>query len=63
MGQPFVYEGITGSRFRGVVVGETRVGEYPAVVPEITGSAFITGVNRLILNGDDPEKYGFLVGG
>ena len=63
MGEPFVYESITGTLFRGVVAGETRVGDYPAVIPEITGSAYITGVNQLILNSDDPEKYGFLVGG
>lgn len=61
--QAFTYESITGSLFRGVVTGETAVGGYPAVIPEITGSAYITGVNQLILNSDDPEKYGFLVGG
>ena len=63
LGQAFTYESITGSLFRGVVKGETTVGDYPAVISEITGSAYITGVNQLILNSDDPEKYGFLVGG
>ncbi|HNW87512.1 MAG TPA: proline racemase family protein [Candidatus Limiplasma sp.] len=61
--QPFTYESITGSLFKGVVAGEATVGAYPAVIPEITGSAYITGVNQLILNSDDPKKYGFLVGG
>jgi proline racemase len=63
LNQPFTYESVTGSLFRGVVLNETTVGEYPAIVSEITGSAYITGVNQLILDRDDPEKYGFLVGG
>lgn len=63
LGQSFTYESITGTLFRGEVTGETTVGGFPAIIPEVTGSAYITGVNQLILNSDDPEKYGFLVGG
>lgn len=59
MGEPFVHEGILGTLFTGRVVGETTVGEYPAVIPEITGRAFVTGKNQLLFEDDDPFQHGF----
>src|SRR3712207_5175717 len=38
----FPHEGILGTIFTGRLVGETRVGPYPAVIPTITGRAWIT---------------------
>lgn len=61
IGQQFVYESITGSKFRGVVLEETSVAEYPAVIPQITGSAYITGINNWVLDDEDPLEYGFLM--
>lgn len=63
LNQPFIYESITGSKFRGVALKETTVGEYPAVIPMITGSAYITGVNTWVLDDQDPLEYGFLMEG
>lgn len=60
-GESFVYESILGTSFTGRVVGETSVGEYAAVIPEITGRAFITGKNRLVFEEDDPFQYGFAI--
>jgi proline racemase len=57
--QPFVHESIIGSTFTARVVARTTVGELPAIVPELTGSAFITGEHTFIVNDDDPLAGGF----
>ena len=62
LGEEFVYESITGSMFRGVATKELEINGRKAIIPQITGSAYITGVNQLILNSYDPHKYGFLMG-
>ncbi|MBA7613363.1 Proline racemase [subsurface metagenome] len=63
LNEDFVNESITGSTFLGRLIEKTKVGEYPAVVPEITGSAYITGFNHIILDPDDPiGSKGFLLG-
>jgi proline racemase len=43
------------------VTGRTIVGDYPAIVPEIEGSAWITGEHTFIVDDDDPLKEGFRV--
>lgn len=62
LGDEFVFESITGSRFKGKPLREARVGDYDAVVPQITGRAYITGLNRWVIRKDDPLCYGFLLG-
>jgi len=63
LNEDFVNESITGTTFRGRLIGKTKVGEYPAVIPEITGSACITGFNHIVLDPDDPfGSKGFLLG-
>lgn len=59
LGELFVYESVLQTRFTGCALRETRVGPFPAIVPEITGSAYITGYNQLLIDDDDPVKYGF----
>lgn len=59
--EPFIYESIIGTRFKGRILEETKVGDFPAVIPEITGSAYITGFNHFVIDEDDPVKYGFLL--
>ncbi len=54
-------ESIIGSRFSGTVVEETRFGPYPAVIPEVSGTAFITGMHRFLIDPDDPLKSGFFL--
>jgi proline racemase len=65
VGQPFVVESILGTRFAGRVVGETQVGSgaeaLPAVRPQITGSAYITGLQQFVLQPGDPFPEGFLL--
>jgi proline racemase len=59
LGEPFVNESLIGTRFTGRLVEETRVGSYDAVVPEITGRAWITGRAEYRLEADDPFPAGF----
>jgi trans-L-3-hydroxyproline dehydratase len=59
--QPLVFESIIGSRFTGKVVGETVVGPFDAVIPEVAGRAWITGRNEFVIDPSDPLGDGFLV--
>jgi proline racemase len=63
LGEPFVTESIIGTRFTGRVIAETQVGSgsevFPAVIPEVTGSAYITGFHQFVLDGEDPFPEGF----
>jgi proline racemase len=59
--RPFVHESIIGTTFTGRVAARTMVGEYPAIVPEIQGSAWITGEHTFIVDPDDPLEKGFNV--
>ena len=58
---PFVHESIVGTLFTGTVTGRQPVGDFPAIVPEIQGSAWITGEHTFLIDGDDPLKAGFLL--
>lgn len=58
-GEKFVYESIASTLFTGEIVGVTKVGEYDAVIPQITGSAYITGFCQYVIDEDDPVKHGF----
>ena len=62
IGQDFVHEGILGTTWSGRLVRETTVGGVPAVVPQLTGSAWITGRARLVVEDGDPFPEGFTVG-
>jgi proline racemase len=55
----FINESVIGSRFTGRLVQETTVGDTPAVVPEITGRAWITGMGQYLLDPLDPFPTGF----
>ncbi len=59
--QPFVNESMLGTRFTGRLVAVTDVGGIPAVVPRITGRAWITGFSQHLLDPGDPFPAGFTV--
>jgi proline racemase len=50
-----------GTTFQGRLVEETRLGDTMAVVAEVRGSAYITGVNEFIIDPQDPFQEGFLL--
>ncbi|MFF5427824.1 MULTISPECIES: proline racemase family protein [unclassified Streptomyces] len=59
--QDFVNESFIGTRFTGRLTAETEVGGVPAVVPTVTGRAWITGTAQYFLDPDDPFPAGFLL--
>ena len=57
--RPFVSESLIGTSFSGTVVDRTTVGELPAIVPRIEGSAWITGEHEFVIDDADPLRDGF----
>jgi len=62
LNQPFIHESIIGSEFTCKAVYETTVGGIPAVIPEVTGSAYLMGMSTYFLDPQDPFQSGFLLG-
>jgi trans-L-3-hydroxyproline dehydratase len=60
-GEEFTVESILGTRFTGKIVGETTFGPHKAVIPEVRGSAAVTGRSEFWIDPDDPLKHGFLL--
>lgn len=61
LNQDFVNESYIGTRFIGRLVESTSVGGYDAVIPTITGRAWITGTAQYFLDPTDPFPKGFLL--
>ncbi|MCI0470874.1 MAG: proline racemase family protein, partial [Candidatus Aminicenantes bacterium] len=59
-GETSTIESILGTCMQVRVVETTTFGPYPAVIPEVTGSAFITGRNRFYFDPSDPLRKGFI---
>ena len=59
--QDFIHEGILGTTFTGRLIAESRVGPYLAVIPTISGRAWITGFSQYVLETDDVFPTGFTV--
>jgi proline racemase len=62
LNQPFRHEGILGTVFTGRLVEEATIGAYRAVVPTITGTAWITGSARYVVDPTDPFPDGYTIG-
>ncbi len=60
--QDFVHESILGTTFIGRLIEATTVGPYAAVVPTITGQAWIYGLSSWLVDPSDPFPEGFVVG-
>jgi trans-L-3-hydroxyproline dehydratase len=60
-GEPMVVESIIGSRFTGRIVETTTFGSHPAVIPEVEGTAHITGRHEFLLDPADPMRDGFIL--
>jgi proline racemase len=59
VGEPFVNQSVIGTRFTGRVVEEVEVAGRPAIIPEITGRAWITAMGQYLLDAEDPFPAGF----
>lgn len=62
IGEEFSHQSIIGSEFIGRLTGETTIGDRPAVLPTITGRAWVTGRARWQLDSSDPFQTGYTVG-
>jgi proline racemase len=62
VGEDFRHEGVLGTVFTGRLVETTNVGPYEAVVPALTGTAWITGFASYVVDPSDPFPEGFTVG-
>ena len=61
LGEELVISSIIGSKFRVRCLENTTVGGIPAVIPEVTGSAWMTGEHHFLLDKCDPLGSGFLL--
>lgn len=61
LGDQFIGRSIIESRFRGRVEAETTVAGRPAIIPSITGRAWITGTSTLLIDPDDPWPEGYRI--
>jgi proline racemase len=61
IGDEFVNESFIGSQFRARIAETTAVGVQPAVIPRVTGRAWITGTAQYMLDPTDPFPAGFLL--
>lgn len=61
IGESMTVESITGSVFKGTVVREESYGLYRAVIPQLEGTAHITGRHEFFIDPADPFKYGFFL--
>lgn len=60
-GDRITIESITGSEFGGRIIETTKVGDFEAIVPEISGSAHIVGKSELWIDPSDPLNPGFFL--
>jgi trans-L-3-hydroxyproline dehydratase len=61
LGDALNIESIIGTSFQVRCLEETKVGNLPAVIPEVTGQAYLTGRHEFVLDENDPLGSGFLV--
>ena len=62
LGQTFTHRSVIGTEFTGQLKTTTRVGEYEAVIPVITGRGWLTAVSDIVIEADDPLPTGYTVG-
>jgi len=59
VGEWFESQSVIGTAFRARAVRTAKVGPHTAIVPEVTGSAWITGMQTFVIDPDDPCRFGF----
>jgi trans-L-3-hydroxyproline dehydratase len=60
-GETMTIESITGSVFKGSVIKEEDYGPFKAVIPQVEGTAHITGMQTFVIDPNDPMKNGFIL--
>ena len=61
LGEPMRIESITDAVFVGSVIEEVDYGPFKAVIPQVEGTAHITGMHTFVIDPKDPMKNGFIL--
>jgi proline racemase len=61
VGSTFTSRGLLGLDFTGRIAGETTVEGRPAILPEVTGTAYLTGFSQFLFDPADPVRAGYLL--
>jgi trans-L-3-hydroxyproline dehydratase len=61
MGETYIGRSVIDSKFIGKIIGETTVGQHKAVIPTITGRAWVYGETTWQLDPNDPYAEGYKV--
>ena len=61
VGSTFTSRGLLGLSFTGRIAGLTEVEGRRAILPEITGTAYLTGMSQFLFDPDDPVRTGYLL--
>jgi len=61
VGEPLIHESIIGSEYVGAIAETAHIGGLPGIVPEITGSAWITAFHQYVLDPTDPFPTGYIL--
>jgi proline racemase len=61
VGECFVYESFIGTRFIGKIADTTKVADYDAVIPQVTGAAYLCGEAKWFMDDDDHMTKGFSI--
>ncbi len=59
IGESYVYQSVFGTEFRGRIIKETTENKRTAIIPEISGNAFIIGFQQFVADRNDPFRFGF----
>ncbi|UCE63417.1 MAG: proline racemase family protein [Nitrospirota bacterium] len=59
---PYIMESILGTTFTGKIFERINYHGVPAIVPEVSGQAFLTGKHEFVIDGEDPLQDGFKLG-
>jgi proline racemase len=61
VGDTMIHESLIGSQFRGRILGETTVAGRPAILPSISGRAWMTGLHQYFVDASDPWPSGYVL--
>lgn len=61
LGECFIHESIINTIFKARIIDVVKMGSYNAIIPEITGRAFITQISNVIIDSRDPLWRGFSI--
>lgn len=60
-GEVMTIESITDSVFKGSIISEENYGPFKAVIPQVEGTAHITGIHTFVIDPNDPMRNGFIL--